>query len=141
MFWALSNMRVGHRMKRRRHEPRFVQPLYGVPMPCEEASCQMDGQCFRSNRKTFHLTNACRSTKTKTWNTVHPSWFCKSRRPTGHAFFPTFPVTAGSGSGTKLPTAHYSHRGRVGSMTSKANHPSRSSLVSMDRYVLTCLYF
>lgn len=25
--------------------------------PCEESSCQRDGQCFRSTRTTFHLTN------------------------------------------------------------------------------------
>lgn len=78
---------------------------HGVHMPREEPRCQVDGQYFRPIRKTLHLTNDCCSSKAETWKTVCLSCFAKSRRPAGHASFLSFTVTAGAGSGTKLPTA------------------------------------
>lgn len=91
--------------KRKCYEPRFARPTDGVHMLWDEASCQMDAQCFRSIGRALHLTDAYCSTKAKTWKAVCLSCFFKSQWPEGHAFCLSFIVTADSGSGAELSTA------------------------------------
>lgn len=55
--------------------------------------------------KTFHLINACCSTKAKTWNTIHLSCFFQIKMTSRHTFFLTFLGTVSSGSAAQILTA------------------------------------
>ena len=120
-----------------------------MPVSCEEASCQMDGQCIRSIRDV--PSDKCMLFyKAKTWNTIHLSCFFQIKMTSRTYILPDLPRDSQfriccsntnsryshcEGLGQRLPNPATHHAPPI---THQCSHLSCS--ISTSRYVLTCLY-
>ena len=101
--------------------------------------------------KMFHLTNACCSTKAKTWNIIHRSCFFQIKMNSRTYILSDLPRDIQFRVCCSNTNSHYSHHEGLGQwppnpathhappLTLQGSH--LSCFISTSRYVWTCLYF